>query len=342
MVVGGTVWSATVVAENPIWPRPVIVPVPEQTAGVIQAVAVLRNWKTISNPPGEFWSETNDFSNWRTLSVGGGRGSFGGFGGGGQSAFQTTLEIPADYAGHRVVLRFDGVSNGAKIWVNGHFVRDHWGSFMPFTCDITDFVEPGKTACLVVGVDDSRTGLAQYVRAGGLQRAMKLFAEPVNYISRFHIYTDFDAQYHDAIMKVWLRMDFHGAEYGRVKLSLKDAQRQALELKPDVIELSHETPETITDVPVASPLKWDAEHPNLYTLEVSVMGADGAVLQTLSRKFGFVKMERIGRRVLVNGREIKLRGLWGGNSIQDMVDNNINHTRQKWVTEEIMPPRRRT
>ena len=95
-------------------------------------------------------------------------------------------------------------------------------------------------------------------------------------------------------------------------------------------------PETITDVPVASPLKWDAEHPNLYTLEVSVIGADGAVMQTLSRKFGFIKIERVGRKVLVNGKEVKLRGLWGGNSVQDLVDNNINHTRQKWVTEDFL------
>jgi hypothetical protein len=335
----GTSWSATV-AENPIWPRPTIVPVPEMTAGVAQTVTIVReNWKTISNPQGEFWSDTTNLSAWRDFSVGARRGGFGGgFGGGGatQSAYRTGLEIPADFAGHRVVLRFDGVSNGAKVWVNGKFVRDHWGSLMPFTCDITDFVEPGTTANLVVGVDDSKTGLAQYVRAGGLQRDVKLFAVPPNYITRFHFATDFDAQFHDATLKVWLRMDFHGGENGLVKLSLKNAQGQAVELKPDVVELSRATPEITTDVPVASPLKWDAEHPNLYTLEVSVVGADGAVLQTLSRKFGFVKTERVGRRILVNGREVKLRGLWGGNNIQDMVDNNINHTRQKWMTEEML------
>ncbi len=338
MIAGGKVWPATVVMENPVWPRPVIVPAPDMTAGVAQTVAVLRNWKTISDPQGAFWSGTNDFSNWRVMPVGGGRGGFGGgFGGGGsQSAFQTTLDIPADFAGHRVVLRFDGVSNAAKVWANGKFVRDHWGSFMPFTCDITDFVEPGKAANLVVGVDDSKTGLAQYVRAGGLQRDVRLFAEPADYISRFHIATDFDAQYQNAILKVWLRMDFHGGANGRVKLSLEDPQGRAVELKPDVIDLSRAMPETITDIPVASPLKWDAEHPNLYTLEASVIGADGSVLQTLSRKFGFEKIERAGRDVLVNGKPVKLRGLWGGNNVQDLVDNNINHTRQKWVTEDFL------
>jgi len=261
----------------------------------------------------------------------------GGFGGGGsQSAYRTVLDIPADYAGHRVMLRFDGVSNGAKVWVNGKFVRDHWGSFMPFTCDITDYVEPGKTAILVVGVDDRRTGLAQYVRAGGLQRDVKLFAEPVDYLTRFHITTDFDAQYRNATLKVWLRMDFHGGENGRLKLSLKNTQGQSVKLKPEVVRLSRAMPEIIAEVPVAKPLKWDAEHPDLYTLAVSVAGADGVAWQTLSRKFGFIKVERVGRRVLVNGREVKLRGLWGGNSVQDMVNCNINHTRQKWATDELL------
>jgi hypothetical protein len=339
----GTVWSATVL-ENPLWPRPVIVPVPELTAGVAQTVTVVREgWKTISNPQGEFWAETTNLSAWREMPAGGGRRGFGGggFGGGygagsSQSAYRATLAIPADFAGHRLVLRFDGVSNGAKIWVNGKFVRDHWGSFMPFTCDVTDFVEPGKPADLVVGVDDHRAGLAQYVRAGGLQRDVKMFAEPVDYITRFHVATDLDAQYHDGTLKVWLRMDFHGADDARVKLTLRDGSGQGVELKPEVISLSRTTPETIAEVPVPNPLKWDAEHPNLYTLEVSVVGADGMSRQTLARKFGFVKMERVGRRVLVNGQEIKLRGLWGGNSVQDMVDNNINHTRQKWVTEDLL------
>jgi len=335
-------WAATIVRENPVWPRPVIIPVPALTSGVAETTLVLRNWKTISNPQGEFWSESTDLSAWHDLTTGEGRrggfgaGGLGSGGGSSGSAFRTIMDIPADYAGHRVVLRFDGVSNAAKIWVNGKFVRDHWGSFMPFTCDITNFVEPGKSASLVVGVDDSKTGLAQYVRAGGLERDVELFAEPDDYITRFHVATDFDPQYRDATLKVWLRMDFHGSNDAQVRLLLKNAQGQIVPLKPDAIALTPATPEVLTDVPVASPMKWDAEHPNLYTLEVSVVGANGTILETLSRKFGFVKMERAGRKILINGHEVKLRGLWGGNSIQDMVNNNINHTRQKWASDELL------
>jgi hypothetical protein len=338
LLMAGSGRAATMVTENPIWPRPVIVPVPDQTAGVKQPVIVLHDWKTMSNPQGEFWSDTADLSAWREVTVG--RGGYGRGSGEGASAltsaYRTAFDVPADYIGQRVMLRFEGVSNSAKIWVNGKFVREHWGGFMRFTCDITDFVKPGAAASLVIGVDDSKVGLAQYVRAGGLQREVKLFAEPADYIERFHVSTDFDPQYKNATMKVWLRMEFHSGEGRRVNLSLKDPQGKTVELKPRMIELSRAEPEKITGVPVASPLKWDAENPNLYTLEVSVMGEDETVRETLSRKFGFIKIERAGRRVLVNGHEVKLRGLWGGNSVQDMVDNNINHTRQKWATDELL------
>ena len=53
---------------------------------------------------------------------------------------------------------------------------------------------------------------------------------------------------------------------------------------------------------------WDAEHPNLYALEVSVE-VDGKVTETLERKIGFRSVRRAGNQLLVNGRPVKLRGV---------------------------------
>jgi beta-galactosidase len=59
---------------------------------------------------------------------------------------------------------------------------------------------------------------------------------------------------------------------------------------------------------VALPLKWDAEHPRLYTLRAS-LEAGGRVVETLTRRVGFRKVERAGNGLLVNGRGVKLRGV---------------------------------
>jgi hypothetical protein len=43
----GWALSATVVKENPVRPRPIIVPVPELTTGVARTITVVGSWKTI-------------------------------------------------------------------------------------------------------------------------------------------------------------------------------------------------------------------------------------------------------------------------------------------------------
>jgi beta-galactosidase len=89
---------------------------------------------------------------------------------------------------------------------------------------------------------------------------------------------------------------------------LKDGDGKAVALNPSTIDLTRANPETIVEITVAAPRKWDAEHPNLYTLEASV--SDGAsVVETVSRTFGFRQIQSVGRRLLVNGKEVKLRGV---------------------------------
>src|ERR1700749_1854624 len=72
-----------------------------------------------------------------------------------------SVEIPADFAGHRILLRFDGVYSHARVWVNGHFVRGHFGGFTSWDCDITDFVQPGALAHLMLGIADRSDDISQ-------------------------------------------------------------------------------------------------------------------------------------------------------------------------------------
>ncbi|MEE9463765.1 MAG: glycoside hydrolase family 2 TIM barrel-domain containing protein, partial [Bacteroidales bacterium] len=55
------------------------------------------------------------------------------------------------------------------------------------------------------------------------------------------------------------------------------------------------------------PLKWDAEHPNLYTLVTYLSDGDETVLSRTD-KVGFREVQVEGNRLLVNGRPVKLRG----------------------------------
>lgn len=321
------------VAPNTVYQRPVIVPVPAFVAGTSQGVlSISRPWFTLAAPADDFYTNSST-EGWTEQQ--GGRGMRGGGGGSSRAAYRKVVQIPADYSGKRTILRFDGVAHAAKLWVNGTFVRSHWGSNMAWTCDITPFVKPGAEARIDLLVDESPDGLAAFVRGGGIQRDVFLFAVPANYVERFHVETKFDDQYKNATLQVLLHMAIHQGKSVTVQMVLKDAEGRIVPLSPSTVTVQANKNDVRIPVRVEAPRHWDAEHPYLYTLEVKVLEGS-AVVQTVRKNVGFREVERRGNQLFVNGMEVKFRGLWGGNSARSMLEMNVNHTRQKWVTEALL------
>ena len=62
--------------------------------------------------------------------------------------------IPKDFAGKRILLRFDGVYSYARLWVNDQFIREHHGGFTRWEADITHVVKPGKPCRIRLEVTD--------------------------------------------------------------------------------------------------------------------------------------------------------------------------------------------
>lgn len=300
---------ASAIPENPVWPRPVVVPLPAVTNAVKQPVVSLNGlWKVSTAPPAGFWQNSVDPSSWQDIRLPSHAIPQGVvLPRGGQYAFKKRVAIPAEFAGKRILLQFDGVTGQGKAWINGVYLRDHFGGFTTWSCDVTDHVVPGQEAWITVAATDANEGLSGY-NSGGILRSIRLVALPQDYVTRFNIEPLLDANYNNAVLKVWVAMSFNKEASSQVHLTLKDAQGRAVPLKPATIELSRETPESIVEIPVASPVKWDAEHPNLYILEATA--EDGrTALETVVRKIGFRKVEIVGRKMLVNGKEVKLRGI---------------------------------
>jgi len=299
---------------NPVWPRPVIVPIPTQTAGNSSLVDLAGVWKFSLLPPPEFWSDRVDPAGWTNVIVPGELAAQGHpIARDSEYPYKRSILIPAGAKGKKVFLRFDGVYSYARVWVNGKFVRDHHGGFTSWDCDITELVTPGQSAWLTVGVTDRADEISyasNYAKhyIGGILRGVKLLVLPSDYVSRFHIETDFDSTYQDATLRVTTAVAFHEAQSATLNLQLRDPQGRNVTIEPSSITLSFEKPEAVVAIPVAAPLKWDSEHPNLYTLEATLV-IGGHEIQKHSRQFGFRKVEQRKNRLFVNGDEVKLRGV---------------------------------
>ncbi|HET7213186.1 MAG TPA: hypothetical protein VFL79_06350, partial [Terriglobia bacterium] len=177
-------------ASNPVWPRPTIIPIPEATAGVANpAISLNGTWKFTLRPPARFWENDADPSGWDDIEVPG-ECAMQGF----QIArdteypFKRAVDIPADFRGRKIFLRFDGVYSYARVWVNGRHVRDHRGGFTSWDCDITPLVTPGQRAWITVGVTDEWDNISwqsNYAKhyIGGILRDVRLFAVPAGHLT---------------------------------------------------------------------------------------------------------------------------------------------------------------
>ena len=222
--------------------------------------------------------------------------------------YRKEFEVPADYAGKRIILRFDGVYGQAKLTVNGTFVREHHGGFTRWETDVTDLVGPGRKNVVEVEITDRiddisyASGYAHHP-VGGILRDVSLLAQPRSGIADFYLETELDEACRDAVLEVnYFRTGGSSAD-AVVRYELRDPAGKRVSLDRNRFPLDGETHR----LPVTDPLKWDAEHPNLYTLYVSVREEDGEVCR-FRKSFGFRKVEIEGDRMLVNGKPVKLRG----------------------------------
>lgn len=252
--------------------------------------------------------------------------------------YQREVAIPSDFEGNRVIVRFDGVYCNARVWINGHYIRTHVGGFTTWDCDITDYAVPGESVTLTVGVADlyadtrgiwnpegdfldnpSHASAYAHHNIGGINRDVSLLALPEDCIARTYVNTDFDTSFTDADLEVTIQLRMKSKQAGLL-LELLDGENNVEasgkitfvreENNTEDSELSAAKKITI---PVTKPAKWDAEHPNLYTLR-STLTVGGKTIQVNQEKIGFREIHYGGRegtdrnKVYVNGKEVKLRG----------------------------------
>jgi beta-galactosidase len=228
-------------------------------------------------------------------------------------SYRTTFTVPNDWDGKQVFIVFDGVDSAFYLWVNGQYVGYSQDSRLPAEFNLTPYLRPGENtlaARVYRWSDGSYLEDQDFWRLSGIYRDVYLFATPAVHIRDFWAYPELDAGYRDAVLNV--RADI--ANYGGVNTegyTLEAALFDAHELRITNCELpvtSYRLPMTFA-MPVTNPLKWSAEHPNLYTLLLTLKDSAGNVLEVERCNVGFRKVEIQDGKILVNGAAVYFRGV---------------------------------
>lgn len=306
--------DTTVCAEKVL---PVYTMKPHLVAGVYNPVLSLNGtWLFNEKPSAHFYERKQMGQEWKPIVVPGqwsmqgfqvDSAAFGGY--------QTTFTLPADWSGKRVKLRFDGVSSESVVYLNGKEIGSHMGGMTAFELDVTNGLRSGENVLALrvrsESLADMLGSLTQYAahQLGGITRKVTLFAVPEVHLSDLRIVTDLDDAYKDAELKVYVSVTNASANVQK-NLSVR------LSVSGEPVVLSQAIPEIAAGSTwsgwltgkVASPKKWDSEHPNLYTLKVE-LGTSEKIVEQVKKRFGFREIQIQGNRMLVNGKAVKLRGV---------------------------------
>ena len=294
---------------------PRLLPVPASVSGVRTPVLSLAGeWKFTASPPAEFWKPDLDTSAWHSVEM---PNEFAALG----HTIAPNLEypcrrkirIPADYRNQRIFLRFDGVYGYSRVWINGTYLRDHFGGFTSWDCEITPHVKPGEEADLVLGITDRSDDISQasyYAKhsIAGILREVRLFAAPPVGFCSLDASAAFDVESKSGILDLAAELSSPDARSAQLQLTLTDETGARVPLETNSISFGTGDSKAAQKIVVQPAKSWDAEHPNLYTLQVSLV-LDGQTVESLERKIGFRTIRHDGNRLLVNGRPVKLRGV---------------------------------
>jgi beta-galactosidase len=240
---------------------------------------------------------------------------------GSYAEYSRGFTIPAGWQNRRIKLRCDAVYSECEIFINGEMAGGHLGGFTAFETDITPFVKRDQENKIAIrvrseSIADSLSSASQYAvhPLGGISRKIFLMALPVVNCSMFHVSTTFDKDYLDAKLMVEVELANESIDESDVKMffELSGESNPGLVLRKEVKLDRRLSGNSVLvrnfSFDVASPLKWDPEHPNLYSIRLSVI-ADGKVVETIEKKVGFRQIEVRGNQVFVNNMPIKLRGV---------------------------------
>lgn len=225
--------------------------------------------------------------------------------------YRRVFELPAEDAGKRISLEFDGAYRETLVAVNGSFIGQHSGGYDPFRFDITDFVNPGGRNVLVVRVDATQNDGWFYEGAGIYRHVWLVKTAPVH-VKQSGTFVKSELRRDAATLSIRTEVINEGqaAADARVVSTVLDPKGKAMG-KAVTATVSIPAGEERTyeqKIAIDQPQLWSLEERSLYTLLTEVRKS-GAIVDRYETRIGIRSIEFDSRRgLLLNGEPVKVKG----------------------------------
>jgi beta-galactosidase len=242
--------------------------------------------------------------------------------------YRREFEVPADWAGRRVVVGFGSAESVLCVYVNGRAVGLSKDSRLPAEFDITPFLDPSgrNVLCAVVikWSDATYVEDQDHWHLAGLPRTVYLYSTGPTYLADVWCKGGLDAAFRDGVFEIESRIGFTGeSEEGwRISVQLYDSAKKPVLAKPldaafaitnivkygpHGVEDQHRL-QAIASTSLSRVKPWSAEMPNLYTAIVTLKNPAGAAIESAAVRVGFRSIAIGNRELRINGQPIIIHG----------------------------------
>ena len=197
----------------------------------------------------------------------------------------------------QVILYFGAVNYEAIVYLNGKLLGKHVGGFTPFNYNVTDFIKEGENF-VILKVDNKRkadnvpTLIFDWWNYGGITRDVFIIEVDEVYIQNYKFVLDKENN-----------NEVHFSAELSAKLPDKKIDVSFPELKIKQSFTTDEDGKILGIIKVKNIELWSPENPKLYSVELKL---DDEILEDT---IGLRTIETSGKKILLNGKPIYLRGI---------------------------------
>ncbi|MGI5346910.1 glycoside hydrolase family 2 TIM barrel-domain containing protein [Streptomyces sp. CA-250714] len=236
---------------------------------------------------------------------------------GGLGWYARTFTLPAEAAGKRLSVEFDGVYMDAHVYCNGRLVGTHPYGYTGFALDLTDLVHTdGKTPNTLSVKVRNQVPSSRWYSGSGIYRDVRLILTDPVHITR-HGVTVTTPKLKESVeaghadVRVEVRAVSHKPGSVRAQLSavLKDADGKTVAEASAPATLDDRPGATRLDLRIDDPHLWSFDKPYRYTA-VTRITVRGKVVDETTTSFGLRWFAfDPARGFSLNGERAKLRGV---------------------------------
>ena len=241
--------------------------------------------------------------------------------------YRKEFTLPKTWKDRQVIVHFEGISFGYTLYINGEKAGSFQEAFLPCQFDLTPHIRYDEKNTIAIKVyrdhDEREFDCNDAWALSGIYRDVFLFSPDRYHIDRYSLDTKLDPANQSAVIEgqvdIRIFRHNHNSKYQdhrelfkpmEMKLKLKDADGKIVVDRTDAV--SWTTPRVVPShafkIPIANAHYWNAEHPFLYDLSITLV-TDGQISHVVKQKVGLREVAIEDGILKINGQRVKLRGV---------------------------------